>query len=326
MTEYFRLIDLDQAIESGQRALALATAHGDIGLQVMANYYVGSVYYDLGDYRRAVDFLGGNVASLKGDLIRERFGMTGLPSVLSRVYLSWSLAELGGFAEGVAKGEEGVRIAEAADHPFSLIWAYVGIGHLYLRKGDFHRSIPVLERGFGLCQDWHIPALFPTVASTLGVAYALSGRVTEALPLLEQAASQGRRGHWFARLSEAYLLAGRTEDALERAQRALDLSRDYKQRGYQAYALRLLGEIAAQRYPPKVAPVEAYYRQALALAETLGMRPLQAHCHHGLGQLYHQTGRAEQACTALSTAVELYRAMDMTFWLPQAEAALAQVA
>ena len=68
--------------------------------------------------------LGWNVASLQGDLIRERFGMTGLPSVLSRVYLSWSLAELGAFAEATARGEEGVRIAEAADHPFSL---YLGV-------------------------------------------------------------------------------------------------------------------------------------------------------------------------------------------------------
>ena len=65
--------------------------------------------------------------------------------------------------------------------------------------------------------------------------------------------------------------------------------------------------------------------QALALAEELGMRPLQAHCHRGLGTLYRQTGRAEQARTALATAIALYRAMDMTFWLPQAEAALAQV-
>ena len=65
--------------------------------------------------------------------------------------------------------------------------------------------------------------------------------------------------------------------------------------------------------------------QALALADELGMHPEAAHCHLGLGQLYGQTGRSEAACAALSTTIELYRAMDMTFWLPQAEAALAQV-
>ena len=93
---------------------------------------------------------------------------------------------------------------------------------------------------------------------------------------------------------------------------------------HQAYALRLLGDIAARREPPDPEQAEAHYQHALALAEELGMRPLQAHCHHGLGTLYSQTGRAALARAALSTAIEMYRAMDMTFWLPQAEAALAQ--
>jgi len=186
----------------------------------------------------------------------------------------------------------------------------------------------VLERGLRLCQTCDIPYFFPTVARALGTAYALSGRVAEALPLLEQAASQGGRvfqALLFVSLSEAYLLAGRTEEALERAQRALDLSRDYKQRGYQAYALRLLGEIAAHREPPDVDQAIIYYHQALALAEELGMRPLQAHCHRGLGTLYATIGQQEQARAELSAAIELYRAMDMAFWLPQVEAAFAQV-
>ena len=68
-----------------------------------------------------------------------------------------------------------------------------------------------------------------------------------------------------------------------------------------------------------------YYRQALALAEELGMRPLQAHCHRGLGMVYATTGQQEQARAELSAAIDLYRAMDMTFWLPQTEAALARV-
>jgi Flp pilus assembly protein TadD len=55
------------------------------------------------------------------------------------------------------------------------------------------------------------------------------------------------------------------------------------------------------------------------------MRPLVAHCHLGLGTLYARTGQRQQARTALATAIDLYRAMDMTLWLPQAEAALAQV-
>src|SRR5262249_39292368 len=97
------------------------------------------------------------------------------------------------------------------------------------------------------------------------------------------------------------------------------------ERGSEAFALHQLGVVHAHADPPDVAQAEVHYRQALALAEELGMRPLQAHCHHGLGRLYHQTGRAAPARTALAAAIDLYRAMDMSLWLPQAEAALAQV-
>ena len=109
------------------------------------------------------------------------------------------------------------------------------------------------------------------------------------------------------------------------AEHALALARAHGERGHQANALRLLGEIAAQREPPERDQAEAHYRQALALADELGMRPLQAHCHLGLGTLYAKIGQREQARAELCAAIELYKAMEMTFWLPKAEAALAQV-
>jgi tetratricopeptide (TPR) repeat protein len=90
--------------------------------------------------------------------------------------------------------------------------------------------------------------------------------------------------------------------------------------------LHQLGVVHAHAAPPDAEQAEAHYQQALALAEALGMRPLVAHCHRGLGTLYAATGQWEQARTALTTAIDLYRAMNMTFWPPQAEAALAQVA
>jgi hypothetical protein len=107
--------------------------------------------------------------------------------------------------------------------------------------------------------------------------------------------------------------------------RRLELTRAHQERGNQAYALRLLGDIAARRDPPEIELAEAHYLQALALTTELGMRPLQAHCHRGLGMLYGLTGRSDQARAELSTAIDMYRDMEMTFWLPQAEAALTQV-
>ena len=121
------------------------------------------------------------------------------------------------------------------------------------------------------------------------------------------------------------MLAGRLEEAQALVESALALTRRHQERGNEAYALRLLGEIAARRDAPAVAQAEAYYRQALTLAEELGMRPLQAHCHRGLGTLHAKLGGVEQARAALSTAIDLYRTMDMIFWLPQAEAALSQI-
>ena len=328
MTEYFRMVgDYDHAVASGQQALALAESVNDFSTQIVANVYLGIAYYTLGDYRRAIEVLRKVVTSVTGDLTREHFGMTGFPSVLSRTWLAWCLAEVGAFREAMAYGEEGLHIAEAADDAFSLVNAYTGIGWVYLRQGVLSQAISLLARSLALCQTWDIQSWLHTATGNLVHAYALSGRVAEALSLLEQAAAMGSRGGhvmYTARLSEAYLLVGQIAQASTLAGQALALARDRKERGSQAWALRLCGAIASQSDPPEIEPAENHYQQALALAEELGMRPLQAHCHHGLGTLYRQTGRAALARAALSTAIEMYRAMDMTFWLPIAEAALAQ--
>ena len=151
------------------------------------------------------------------------------------------------------------------------------------------------------------------------------------MPLLTRALAQARAASHQTTLcrlalGEAHCLAGRLDEAQVLAEGALALTRMHQGRGNEAYALYLLGNIAAHRAPPDVDAATPHYRQALALAEELGMRPLQAHCHHGLGTLYATTWQREQARAALATAIALYHAMDMTFWLPRAQVALAQVA
>jgi tetratricopeptide (TPR) repeat protein len=126
-------------------------------------------------------------------------------------------------------------------------------------------------------------------------------------------------------LGEAHLLAGHLEEAHALAEQALTLTRAHQERGNEAYALRLLGDVAAHRAPADVDAAMAHYRQALALAEELGMRPLVAHCHHGLGLLFAQIDRTAQARPALATALDLYQTMSMTLWLPQVQAALTQI-
>jgi tetratricopeptide (TPR) repeat protein len=322
----------DHAIAAAQRALALATTSGEVVLHALVNQRLGIAYQAQGDYGRAIDCFGQTVASLDGPRRRERFGQLTLPAVFSRAYLARCYAELGTFAEGHALGDEGFRIAETVAHPPSLMQASWGIGLLALRQGDLPGALPLLERAVGICHETDSPALFPNMAAALGAAYTLGGRVTDAVPLLTQAMEQSAATEsvYFqalCRLSlgEAQMLAGHLEEAHALAERTLAQARERQERGNQTYALRLLGDIAARREPPESPPAEAYYRQALALATELGMRPLQAHCHLGLGTLYAKIAQRAQARTELSAAIDLYRAMEMTFWLPQAEAALARV-
>ena len=140
---------------------------------------------------------------------------------------------------------------------------------------------------------------------------------------MELTSSRGdKRGHSLRvdNLSEGYLLAGRIDDAFRLAEQALQLSRDGKERGNEAWALRLLGQIASDTDPPNPQSAQEYYHRALAQANDLGMRPLVAHCHLGLGKLCRRTGKREQAQEHLTTATSMYREMGMTYWLEQAEA------
>ncbi len=104
--------------------------------------------------------------------------------------------------------------------------------------------------------------------------------------------------------------------------RWITLARERGQRGYEAWARRLLGEIASHHDRSDVATAEAHYGAATALASELGMRPLVAHCHLGVGKLYRRKGDGAKAQEHLTSAATMYREMDMRFWLKQAEAEL----
>jgi tetratricopeptide (TPR) repeat protein len=156
--------------------------------------------------------------------------------------------------------------------------------------------------------------------------------VTDAVPLLEQAVQQTenlkvffRYSLWLAWLGEAYLLAGRPDDAFNLAQRAVEHARLHKESGHQACGFRLLGEIASQGPQLDVEKAEAAYHDALQLADALDMRPLQGHCQLGLGVLYQRVDRPTQAKAELTAAEALFRSLGMTFWAARAEATLATI-
>jgi tetratricopeptide (TPR) repeat protein len=324
---YFRRTGAyDQAMAWAQRAATLAVTLGDSTLQAWSTLRLGQTAYFQGDYQRAGDCFRDIIVSApeSGDVSGESISLP----VHARSWLVYCLTQRGEFGEGLTLGAEAVRLAEAGDFPNSHCAAHASLGRLYLVRGALQPAIPILERSLDLCRRWHNLDWFPECAASLGLAYALAGRFAEALALLEQAVEQevsmegGHVSISLPELSQGYLLAGRLKEARAQAERALVLARERQERGFQAWALQLLGEIAVQCDPLDVEKAETFYRQALVLAEELGMRPVQAHCHLGLGVLYAKLDRREQAHTALSAAIELYRAMGMTFWQPQAEAAM----
>jgi tetratricopeptide (TPR) repeat protein len=314
-----------EALAFGQSAQDLAESLWDVPLQVTGNLYLGAAYLWTGAYPQAEDLLLKVLQLLEGDLSRERFGLAGFPAVMAHGYLTWIFADRGEFEEGIGHGQEGIRLAEALDHPYSLAFAGWVLAYLHVIRGELSHAVRLLERGLALSREWNLTYFSVAHTGSLGYAYARSGRIAEGIPLLEHALSametMGYGVHqprFLVYLGEAYGLADRLEDALAFAGRALTLARERGQRPFEAWSLRLLGEVAARRDPPEHA--DGHYRDALALAEELEMRPLVAHCHLGLSKLSRRTGQREQAREHLTIATTMYREMDMRFWLEQAGA------
>lgn len=321
--------DPERAMEIGERTLALPATISDLALSTVARYYTGIAYRHLGRYSQARSILEHAMRSVGGELQHERFGTAALLSVVCRSHMVQCLAQLGNFSDGVCLGDEGIRIAEEANDSISLIHLMCSIGVLYLMKGDQERAISVLERGLEICQSKNISVYMPLVSSCLGCAYANAGRISKAISFLERgvgdSVSAGRGAALSlstAWLSEGYLLAGRIDEARCKAELALELSKKHKERGHEAWVLKLLGDIAVQGNRPRIAEAYDCYERALSIADALDMRPLQAHCHAGLGNVCNAEGATNRAGSQFSTALDLYRSMDMGSWVDRTELAL----
>ena len=323
LAEHYRLVyELGHALSAAEHAMNIATTVADPDLRVVANLYLGQVCSTSGDYQAAARHLRANVEALQGDLSRRLLGFAGPPSIISRSWLARSLAELGEFAEGVTIARDGLRIAEQLTSVFALVHVCSSSGTVHLLRGDLDAAIPLLERALALARE-HIPLSVTGGVAYLGYAYARRGRLPEALALLTEAVERAPSEALTIRhLGEGHLLAGRRDEAMRLALSALEVSRRQGARGGEAWTLHLLGVIAASALPAEAATAAARFHEAAELAGTLGMRPLVAHCHLGLGKLYRRTGDEAKAKEHLTTAATLYREMGMSFWLEKADAEL----
>jgi class 3 adenylate cyclase/tetratricopeptide (TPR) repeat protein len=336
--EYFRQTGrFAEARTLAEQALVMGDKLQDPPVQLYARHYLGLACHALGDYRRASELLRAvaqwpPIEWQPGAVGSTVSGSWGAYQAMNFAWLARCLAEIGEFDEGVDAGRRAVALTEELGSPYNLAASYIGLGYVSLVRGDLDAAGRVLERACSVASEANLTLLRPQATRFLGKACLLTGRLDEGITLVRAAAEEVesrqllmQQAAMLALLGEACLCADCVDEASTAAQWALSLATERGQRGDAAAAMYVLGDIAAHRTPPDIAQAEAHYQQALALAEELGMRPLQAHCHRGLGTLYATTGQREQARTALSAAVDLYQAMEMTFWLPETETALAQV-
>jgi DNA-binding SARP family transcriptional activator len=323
--------DSDGAMAAAGEAVEIASRLHDAPAQATASYRLGQVFESFGEVRQAAALFQVSIEAVAqgahDPAPRSDWGTLDRGQILSlsHAFLARALSSLGEFVEARRHGEEPMRLATAIQG-MSLIAAHGCLGFVHVAQGDFVRGIPVLESGLALCQPGDAKNWSSNIAGSLGEAYARVGRLAESITLLERESCEAveRDALWYhallsRRLGTVYLLDERLDEARRHARLALNAARQRKRRGHEAAALVTLGEIHAQSGPPEIEPARTSYQEALALAEPRGMRPLVAHCHLGLGTLYRRTGRPEQAREHLTTAAEMYRDMDMGFWLEKAE-------
>jgi tetratricopeptide (TPR) repeat protein len=316
----------EQAIETGERAYTIAGEVGDARLKAIAGMELGWQHMRAGNFHRAEALFNQVVAELDSSAASRglpdqewmrRFSLEGLVETLTF---------LGRYGEAVDLGEEAVRMAHDLGHAAPIAATLFRLGRAHASLGNVTTAIDLGNRSLTISRERNVLSTLQYALACLGMSYTLAGRSEEAVARLEEAVAAGESqksldAFTVAMLGHAYLSAGRQDDAHRSAHHALSMSRKTRP-SIEAIALHLLGEIATRRSPSAIDVAAQHFRRALALATTLGMRPLAAHCHLSLGKLYRLTGKQDQAQQNLTTATTMYREMDMTYWLEQAEAEL----
>jgi transcriptional regulator with AAA-type ATPase domain/tetratricopeptide (TPR) repeat protein len=317
--------ELDEALGTGTRAAEIAARLGDLRLRILATIYLAQAHCYRGDFQRAAELATDSLAALPAAWVYEPFANSSIPiSVYGRLWVVHSLAELGRFAEAAPYAAEAIQLAGATQDAFTVGEAHNAASRLHLLKGDWATARSLIERSVSAFRTGNIVVVLPSMVATSAWILAQVGAASEALTrlregehLLERLAARGAATVRYESLGRAALLLDRLDEAQSLGDRAVKAFPS--RRGRVAHALHLLGEIATHPDRFDAESAEAHYREALALAEPRGMRPLIAHCHLGLGRLYWRTGQREQAHEHLTIATTLYYEMDMPFWLEQAE-------
>ena len=309
----------ERTIELSRHELELIRGASELGLEALAHFQMGEARYSRGEYEQAAELLDRALELRAKDPHPPRHLVAPL-EVTARRWRSQALVELGRFEVAARLAREAMEIARARNHPYALANAMNAWGFLCRRQGNFAAAIPVLEEGLHLSRTLGFQDFVMTLGALLAEVLAETGRTGEAQALLDEDPQPSYTDSVHGFRPHTLLLVGRLHDARVLAGERLARHRERGERGAEAWMLWLLGELAARELPGETGATADRFRQALALANELSMRPLLAHCYLGLGKLYKCTGKREQAQEHFITATTMYREMDMRFSLEQSEA------
>ena len=313
-----------EELDYARRALESTAAAQDAEIRLAAMVQLGLANHSLGNYATAIGHFQRIVEGPEAEGAKRRFGSHLAPYVTATAWLAWGCAVVGKFelsrsyaARCIETTESSAPVAQAVARIFSaLALAY---------QGDFGQARGQAERAVQLCETRGVLTYLSAAYAVWGWVLSWSVSPSEGLPYLERAVdiheATGLKVYlprMYRFWADALLLAGDTGAARQKAQHALDLSRELGERGEEAQTLVLLADIAAESVDENVAGT--LYGEARQLAEELGMRPFVAHCHHGIGRLQGRTGHGMQSVEHLTTAGAMYREMDMQFWLDKVNA------
>jgi tetratricopeptide (TPR) repeat protein len=305
-------------VDYARQALNIAAAINDPEMRVLATYGLGLCHQALGEYRTAIDLFTQNVDGPDAELAKRLLAVTMATYVPCASLIGYSLALLGDFERALIYGGRAIEAADAFDHPFAQAMAYTLQASTLAYRGEFAHALPWCERAVSLCEAKGVLIWLPAAHSALGWALAGAERAAEGLPYLERGATLQEAMGLKTSLSRHYvvwgqglLLAGQIEEAIRVADRAIEVAEASTERGNEAEALHVRGQVAAARESPDLEGARTFFERARSLAEERGMRPLLGRCHLGLGRLFQRSGDAAKAASHLQAAAGLFGEMGM---------------
>jgi class 3 adenylate cyclase/tetratricopeptide (TPR) repeat protein len=313
--------------EEGLAAAREAVAQGqdDPESRIFGTLYVGLHSLFLGRIPDAVAEFLRIVEGPDAELSQRRFGASTPAYVVAHNFLLWALVSIGEFERALQHGRRSVALCDASGAPTYRVTTYALFTIALAYRGEFAEAVRLAEEAVRTAEANMVLSWLPGSYSALGWVLAWTGRTDEALPYLERSVSvhetlgiNAYLSVFCCRLAEALRLAGRAADAAPVAARALDLARRFGERGIESEILLALGEIDEALAPDDIEAADARYRQAVDLAEALGLKPVLARAHLRRGQLRQRAGDTEGAQAHLAVATRMFREMDMRFWLGRA--------